>query len=130
VRAALAPGGRFALEVQMLAELLAPRFAPRVQGRAGPFQVRNRRDWNRSQGRLQVRYELQRDPHVPGAPPPPRETHRASYRIHTLAELQALLLAAGLRPQALLGRHGAAFRADEAREDPNACLRVVCSAAD
>lgn len=114
VRRALVPGGRWAMEMQMVAELLLPRLQSRVSGQAGGFAVTVRREYNARIGRLQVEYALERDGR--------REARTASYRIHTCDELRALLEAAGFRIDRLCARDGSPFSDDADR------LRVVCTA--
>jgi SAM-dependent methyltransferase len=113
-RAALRPGGGFALEVQMLAELLCSRFAPRAEGVVGDMQVHIQRRWRPGQPRMAVRYELRQGPRV----------HRchASYRIHTLDELRGLLGAAGFEQVLALDPQGQPFGG------PARCLRLLARA--
>lgn len=111
---ALVPGGRWAMELQMLAEVLLPRLQARVSGRAGEFRVAVRRQYDAQSGRLAVEYELARGDM--------RETRQASYRIHTRDELCALLESAGFRVDRLCARDGSDFGPAADR------LRVVCTA--
>lgn len=110
-RAVLRPGGGFALEVQMLAELLATRFAARASGRVGELQVDIQRQWQPGQPRMAVQYELRQGTQV----------HRchASYRIHTLDELCGLLRAAGFEQLRALDPLGQPFAS------PARCLRLL-----
>ncbi len=114
VRAALKPGGRFAMEMEMVVEILAPRFQPRAMGRAGEFDVTIDREWDREGGRLRVDYRLERGGQV--------DLRHASYRIHAAAELKALLDEAGFAIERFGDRHGKAFVTG------SDCLRIVCSA--
>lgn len=114
VHRALVPGGRWAMEMQMVAELLLPRLQRRVSGRAGEFDVAVRREFDEQSGRLAVEYELARN----GV----RETRQASYRIHSVAEIRALLADAGFAVDRLCARNGEAFTGEADR------LRVVCRA--
>jgi SAM-dependent methyltransferase len=111
---ALVPGGRWAMEMQMLAEVLLPRLQPRVSGRAGEFRVEVLRRYDAQSGRLAVEYELARGSL--------RETRQASYRIHTIDELRALLERAGFRVDRLCARDGSDFGPAADR------LRVLCTA--
>ena len=114
VHRTLVPGGRWAMEMQMVAEVLLPRLQTRVSGRAGGFEVAVRRDYDAQSGRLSVEYEVARN----GM----RETRQASYRIHTIDEIRALLERAGFRIDRLCARDGNDFGRAADR------LRVVCTA--
>lgn len=114
VHRALVPGGRWAMEMQMVAELLLPRLKARVSRRAGEFQVEVRRDYDAQSGRLAVEYELTRH----GM----RETRQASYRIHTIAEIRALLERAGFGVERLCAGDGGPFTVEADR------LRLLCRA--
>lgn len=114
VHRALVPGAGWAMEMQMVAELLLPRLQRRVSGRAGEFDVAVRRDYDAQSGRLAVEYELARN----GV----RETRQASYRIHTVAEIRNRLTDAGFAVDRLCARNGEPFTAEADR------LRVVCRA--
>ncbi|MBK8338442.1 MAG: class I SAM-dependent methyltransferase [Sterolibacteriaceae bacterium] len=114
VHRALVPGAGWAMEMQMVAELLLPRLQRRVSGRAGEFDVAVRREFDEQSGRLAVEYELARN----GV----RETRQASYRIHSVAEIRALLADAGFAIDRLCARNGEPFTAEADR------LRVVCRA--
>ena len=114
---ALRPGGGFALEVQMLAELLARRYAPRASGTVGDLQVTIRRQWRPGQPRMAVQYELRELSQG-------ERVHRchASYRIHTLDGLCDLLRAAGFEQVRALDPVGQPF-------GPSArCLRLLARA--
>lgn len=115
VHGALKPGGRFAIEMEMLAEVLEPRFTARAEGRAGDFDVRIERDWNRAAGRMAVTYRLTRSGQT--------ETSRASFRIHTGAEMRSLLETAGFVIE-LFGN-----RAGDPLGPGSDCLRAVARAA-
>lgn len=101
VHAVLKPGGRFAIDMEMLAELLEPRFIPRAQGRAGDFDVAIERDWDRRAGRLAVTYRLTRGGKT--------DVSRASFRIHTAAELRQRLTDAGFAIELFGNRAGDPF---------------------
>ncbi|EHR73512.1 methylase involved in ubiquinone/menaquinone biosynthesis [Burkholderiales bacterium JOSHI_001] len=113
-RSALRPGGGFALEVQMLAELLATRFAPQASGRVGELQVDIRRQWQPGQPRMAVQYELRQGAQV--------HCCHASYRIHTLDGLCGLLRAAGFEHLQALDPAGQPFGSAAQ------CLRLVARA--
>ena len=114
VHRTLVPGGRWAMEMQMVAELLLPRLQARASGRAGEFEVAVRRQYDPQSGRLWVEYELARCGK--------NETRQASYRIHSIKEIRALLERAGFRVDQLCARDGSAFGPGSDR------LRVVCTA--
>lgn len=114
VNRVLIPGGRWAMEMQMVAEVVLPRLQMRAQGRAGEFSVSVRRAYDPGSRRLSVEYGLERA----GV----RETRSASYRIHSCDEICALLAAAGFRVDRLCARDGSPFSADADR------LRVVATA--
>lgn len=112
VRDTLKPGGWFALEMEMIAEILAPRFVARAQGRAGDFDVTIAREWDRAGCRLSVDYRLELSGQA--------ETRHASFRIHSAAELHTMLSRAGFSVELFGNRAGARFSPD------SDCLRVVC----
>jgi SAM-dependent methyltransferase len=114
VHQVLRPGGRFAMEMEMVAEVLAPRFQPLAKGRAGEFDVALQREWDRAGGRLSVTYRLERGGAV--------ESRRASYRIHTAGELKSLLAGAGFEIERFCDRQGRAFI------EGSDCLRIVARA--
>lgn len=86
-RAALEPGGKLALEMQMLAETLFPHFRATASGEAGGIQVQVNRRFDPRTGRLAAEYTLRRGAEV--------QMRTASYRIYTAAELCRLLAEAG-----------------------------------
>lgn len=114
VHRALVPGGRWAMEMQMIAELQLARLQTRASGRAGEFQVEVRRRYDAQSGRLSVEYRIERSGVA--------ETRLASYRIHSVAEIRALIEASGFRVDRLCARDGSPF-SDQADR-----LRVVCTA--
>jgi SAM-dependent methyltransferase len=110
---ALKPGARFALEMQMIAEVLLPRFREEAAGERGGIDVRVRRSYEASTGRMTVAYDLERD----GV----RQRQTASYRIHTCREIVALLESAGFSDIRLCDEQGQPFQLGADR------LRVVSS---
>lgn len=118
VRGALRPDGLFALEVQMLAEVLERRFAESDSGMAGDISVAIRRGWDRATGRLTVNYDLERDGTT--------ESSWTSYRVYALGELILMLTAAGFVIEECGDETGRAFTPDR-RQAPES-LRVVCRA--
>lgn len=111
VHRALKPGGRFALEMQMIAEVLFPKFRTEEAGEVAGIAVRVQRTYDVRLGRLNVEYSLTR------AGVAQRRT--ASYRIYTCGDVCRMLEQAGFRVGPLQGGDGTAFRIGSDR------LRVV-----
>ncbi|MBL8472619.1 MAG: class I SAM-dependent methyltransferase [Rhodocyclaceae bacterium] len=101
VHAALRAGGRFAVELRMVAELLLADFRPRLAGRAGDISVRVERKYDAQTCRLESRYEFTRAGRT--------ERRHASYRIYTCDELRRLFGACGFESIAMHGKTGCAF---------------------
>jgi len=101
VRRELKPGAHWAMEMQMVAEVLFPRFRAEAASAAGGLEVRIRRRHDPMQGRLAVEYTVTRGPQ--------RETKHASYRIHTCSEIFRMLAEAGFRVERLLDGSGQPF---------------------
>lgn len=98
---ALAPGGRFALEIQMLAETLFPRFRESMAAEVAGIKIEVRRRFDPSSGRLDAEYTLHRGVQ--------EEKRAASYRIYTAAELCGLLTGAGFADVRLYDESGSDF---------------------
>jgi SAM-dependent methyltransferase len=111
VHRALKPEGRWAMELQMVAEVLFPRYRAAESGEAGGIRVQVRRSYDPRQGRLSVEYALARA----GA----QETRVASYRIYSCAEICRMLERAGFVVERLSGGAGEPFQIGSDR------LRVV-----
>lgn len=114
VRKVLKAGGRFALEMQMVAEIVLPKLTYTSSGRAGDFDVTITRSFDEGTRRLSVLYKLERD----GT----SEERFASYRIYSVAELRALVEAAGFEINRVAARDGRAFVAGKDT------LRMICTA--
>ncbi|MBL8481219.1 MAG: class I SAM-dependent methyltransferase, partial [Rhodocyclaceae bacterium] len=99
---ALRPGGRFALELKLVEEVLLPNFRPRLEGQAGDIRVRILRHYDARTRRLDSRYEYARGTQI--------ELRHASYRIYSCQELCSLLAASGFAQARMLDGQGAVFR--------------------
>ncbi|MBI3409728.1 MAG: class I SAM-dependent methyltransferase [Planctomycetes bacterium] len=113
VHRTLRPGGRWAMEMQMIAEVLLPRYRGEGTGEAGGIQVRIQRAYDARQGRLRVEYALSRDGN--------EERRTASYRIYTCAEVCRMLERAGFVIDRLYGGARESFQIGSDR------LRVVAA---
>ncbi len=102
VRQALKPGGRWAMEMGMVAEVLFARYREELTREVGGIQVAIRRLFDPRQGRLAVNYTLTRA----GM----EEKRTASYRIYTCSELCRMLERAGFVIDHLYGATGAPFQ--------------------
>jgi 2-polyprenyl-3-methyl-5-hydroxy-6-metoxy-1,4-benzoquinol methylase len=100
-RAALEPGGKLALEMQLLAETLFPRFRTEASGEAGGIRVAVSRRFDARRGRLQAEYTLRRGAEI--------QQRSASYRIYTAAELCRMLEEAGFAAIELFDGKGGEF---------------------
>lgn len=116
VHGALGPGALFALEIQMLEELLERRYRPADAGSVDDIAVSIRRQWDRGTGRMSVTYDLVRDGTT--------ATNHSSYRIYGLAELLDLVRSAGFGVVECADEAGRPFAPDAAR--PSDTLRLVC----
>lgn len=113
VHRALKPGGRWAMEMQMVAEVLFPRFRTEAAGAVGDIGVSVGRTYDPRQGRLAVEYALTRA----GT----EERRVASYRIYTCGEVCRMLEQSGFVIDRLCGGSGEDFRLGSDR------LRIVAS---
>jgi ubiquinone/menaquinone biosynthesis C-methylase UbiE len=113
VQRALKPGGRWAMEMKMVAEVLIPRYRTEEAGQLGGIQVRIQRVYDPQQGRLNVEYALTRA----GA----EEKRLASYRIYSCGDVCRMLEQAGLVVGGLYGGAGEPFQIGSDR------LRVVAT---
>ena len=111
---ALKPGGKLALEMKMVAEVLFPRFRERVSGTAGDTQLDVTREYRPKESRLLVEYRLARGER--------REARTASYRIYTCCEIDRLLGEAGFRDTRFTDGSGQPFQLGAER------LRALCIA--
>ena len=102
VQRALKPGGRWAMEMGMVAEVLYPRYREELTREVGEVQVALRRTFDPRQGRLTVKYTLRRA----GT----EETRSASYRIYSCSELCRMLERAGFVIDHLYGGPEAPFQ--------------------
>lgn len=102
VHRALKPDGQWAMEMQMVAEVLMPRYREEQAGEAGGIQVRLRRAYDPRKGRLSVEYVLTRGS--------TQEQRCASYRIYTCGDVCRMLEQAGLAVSRLLGGSGEPFQ--------------------
>ena len=95
VRRALKPGGRWAMEMGMVAEVLFPRYREELTREVNGLGVALRRSYNAKQGRLTVDYTLTRA----GT----EEKRSASYRIYNCSDLCRMLEQAGFVIDRLYG---------------------------
>jgi SAM-dependent methyltransferase len=102
VQRALRPAGWWAMEMQMVAEVLLPRFRPEEVGEVDGIRLRVRRNYDPRQGRLAVEYLLNRG----GV----EERREASYRVYSCAEVCGRLEQACFEIVDLLGGTGEAFQ--------------------
>ncbi|MFN7924391.1 MAG: class I SAM-dependent methyltransferase [Bryobacteraceae bacterium] len=114
VRQVLEPGARFALEMKMLAEVLFPRFQPRMSGKVGEMQVELLRSYDPRTGRMAVEYRIERAGE--------REVRHASYRIYSSSDVCRMLDAAGFGDMKLADAMGNHFALGSER------LRLVARA--
>ncbi len=115
VHRALKPGGRWAMEMKMIAEVLFVRHRTEAAGEVGGMQVHIQRAYDPQQGRLSVEYALTRA----GA----EEKCVASYRIYSCGDVCRMLEKAGLVVGGLYGGAGEPFQIGSDR------LRVVATKA-
>jgi hypothetical protein len=111
VQRALAPGGCWAMDMKMAAEVLFPRFREEAAAEAGGMRVKIQRTYDPRQGRLAVEYQLLRD----GI----EERRRASYRIYSCSEVCQLLERAGFVVRPPCDSTGKPFKIG------SDCLRIV-----
>lgn len=102
VQRALKPGGRWAMEMGMVAEVLFPRYREEVSREVGGIRLNIRRSYHPQQGRLSVEYTLTRDR--------TEERRSASYRIYSCSEVCRMLERAGFVIDRLYGGPGAPFQ--------------------
>jgi ubiquinone/menaquinone biosynthesis C-methylase UbiE len=102
VQRALKPGGRWAMEMGMVAEVLFPRYREELTRDVGGIRVALRRSFDPRQGRLAVEYTLTRA----GS----EEKRTASYRIYSCGELCRMLERAGFVIDRLYGGPEAPFQ--------------------
>jgi SAM-dependent methyltransferase len=113
VQRALKPGGQWAMEMKMVAEVLFPRYRAEAVGEVGGIGVRIQRAYDPRRGRLSVEYALARA----GT----EETRLASYRIYSCGEVCGMLERAGFVVGRLYGGAGEPFQLG------SDCLRVVAA---
>jgi SAM-dependent methyltransferase len=111
VHRALKPGGQWAMEMKMVAEVLFSRYRAEEAGEVGGIRVGVRRAYDPRQGRLSVEYTLARA----GT----QETRLASYRVYSCGDVCRLLERAGFVVGRLYGGTGEPFQIGADR------LRVV-----
>ncbi len=99
---ALKPGGRWAMEMGMVAEVLYTRYREELDRDVGGIHVHIRRSFNPRLGRLTVDYTLNRAGTV--------EQHQASYRIYSCSEICRMLERAGFTIDQLHGGADAPFQ--------------------
>jgi SAM-dependent methyltransferase len=87
IHRSLRPGGLWAMDMKLVAEVLFSRYRPTEAGQAGGIGVNIRRSYDARRGRLQVEYHLARS----GA----EERRVASYRIYSCSEVCRMLEEAG-----------------------------------
>lgn len=114
VRAMLLPGGRFALEMKLVAEVLFPRFKDRLSTKVGDMEVEVQRRFDPALGRLAVDYHLRRGGQ--------HDRRTASYRIYACAELCRMLESCGFHDLRLIDAAGAPFALGAER------LRLIATA--
>jgi SAM-dependent methyltransferase len=99
---ALRPSGWWAMEIQMIAEVLLPRFRHEEAGEVDGIRVRVERAYDPRHGRLTVKYALERS----GV----QEQRVASYRVYSCAEVCRRLEQARFEIVGLFGANGEPFQ--------------------
>lgn len=113
VHSALRPGGRFVFDTGVAAELLLPHMEDEVVYEVGEMVMHSQHDYDMSASRMITHYRFTRGDQT--------QTCSITQRVHTIAEIVALVHAAGLRIVNLYGSlDRAPLRLKESR-----CLYVV-----